>query len=207
MDDGEGRQRRRQQPRPLPINPPPDDEHHPHGGRIRQGGQRAPGEAQVQRPRVGKGFGHGADQNQRINQNAAQGEPVRVERAAFRRQRRCDVGQSGLHLRPLGQPALVARRLCQRPEHIIRAQVEGTLVGMEPVPCVPVNAVKTQPQRRQQQRRQKQARPPPPAPAPTTYESGGQGGSGYARKQGCRPVQQAPPSPATRQHKSAVRQE
>ena len=157
-----GRAGRRRQSRPRPVHPPPQHIHHPHRRRIRQGRQPPPDKTPIHRPPVRERLGYGTNQHQRVNQRAAQGKPVRIERAALGGQRRPEIGYARLHTRPFRRPPLVARRQGKRAEHIVRPQVERPLVGMKPLPPVPVNPVKTQRQRRQQQRGQQQIRPPQP---------------------------------------------
>ncbi len=147
-------QRGCQQTGPTPVHPAADDVHHRHGTHISQGGQRTAGEPHIHCAPVGKQLGNRSNQHQDIYEDAAQREPVWVERAAFRVEKRSQGRYPGFHLRPLLQPSLVAGRNRQRPEHVIGPQIKRPLVGMEPVAGVPVNPVEPQPQRDQQQRRQ-----------------------------------------------------
>ena len=135
----------------LPVGAPADDEHHPDGGGVGQGGQDAAGEAQVQGAPVGEWFRCGEYREQGVNQDAAQGEPVGVEGAFRCGQRGAEVGQAGAHLRVFPEPCqiLVAGVLGQHAEHIHGAEVEGAFVGVKTVSGVPVDAVQAEGQGRQ----------------------------------------------------------
>ena len=88
VDDGKSGQSGGQQARPLAVHPASYDEHQGYRCRVGQGGQGPAGEPQVHGPPVGEQFGHRPDQDQSVDQDAPQREPVRVQRTAFRRQDR-----------------------------------------------------------------------------------------------------------------------
>ena len=87
-----------------------------------------------------------------------------IEGAALGRYGGAEIGYSRFHAGPLIEPSLVSGLFGERPEHIVGAQVKGTLVGVEPVTVVPIYAVETQGQRRQEQRWQQKIRPPQQTP-------------------------------------------
>ena len=170
VDYRQGHQPGGQQARVTAKHSPAQHVDQEHAAHIGQRGQRTPGVAQVKGVQVGEGFDGQPDDGQNVNQAAAQGEPVGIQRAAFGVKEDAQAGKPGLGLGKPGMTGLKAGSLSEQVVHTTRPQVEGTLVGVEPVASIPIYAVKPQRRRHGENQEQCQTRrrgpEPPGQPAP-----------------------------------------
>ena len=139
---GEGAQGRRQQADAPAVEPPPQDVEQQNGGSVGQGGKNAPGGGQVLEAHgVHEGLQPHPDDEQHVEQDAAQREPVGIEWALLGAEEGGRRGHPRLVHREISVDAAPPGRIVgNRLVHAVHPQEDGPLVGVVEPALVPVEA-------------------------------------------------------------------
>ena len=169
VDDRERQQAGRECPHRPAEQPLAQEVQQQHRAGVHERRYRPPGRCQVLEAHlVHHRFEPEADAHQQVDDDGAEREPVRVERARVLIEEGGDRREARLVEREVAVGAsLPARSVGERAVHAVHAHVDRALVGVVEVPAVPVDPLEPEPERpRRDDERQQQEQPRPIASKP-----------------------------------------